>query len=204
MTSALTIGITGGIGSGKSVVSRVLRCNGFPVYDCDSEAKRIMVRNSNVKDTLKRELGEEIYNYDGQLNRSKLAESLFSDEKIRKFVNGVVHKAVIEDIHKQRKKTVGRFFIESAILASSGIADFCNDIWFVVSPLEIRFERIKKRDDTSIEHIENRIKSQEMEWNLIDKSKILILENDDTHPLLFKILEQTEKINHNLNYTIIC
>lgn len=198
-----TVGITGGIGSGKSVVSRILRCNGFEVYDCDSEAKFLMANDSKIKESLQNELGEEIYNKRGDINKKKLSSLIFSDKKIRDFVNSIVHKAVKEDILRRIKKSNGNFFFESAILFSSGLDQYCSSIWVIESPLKERIERVLKRDNLSISEIEKRIKSQENEFPEKDINKEIIIRNDDRHPMLSVILKLTNKFNNQI-FSISC
>lgn len=201
-----TIGITGGIGSGKSVVSRVLRCNGFDVYDCDSRARNLMEYDSEVKHLLIEELGKDIYFHNGTLNRKLLASILFGDVKVRNFVNGVVHQAVKKDILEQRKKLKGYFFIESAIIVSGGLTTLCDEFWLVHSELYERIRRIKKRDGISVEEIEKRLKSQEKELSGLPKDKTIVLENNDKNPLLPEIFKMIlpQALNINQNYTISC
>ena len=196
------IGITGGIGAGKSVISRLLRCNGCYVYDCDFEAKKIMEKDPEVKESLVMELGKEIYLDHGGLNRPKLAALIFNDEAARIFVNGIVHKAVITDILNKRKKINGLFFVESAILASSGISLMCGFIWLVSAPLEERIKRVISRDKTDEDSILKRIESQELEISLLDKKKTIEIINDNYHPLLIEILNRVNKLNQE--YKISC
>lgn len=204
MTQENTIGITGGIGSGKSIVSRVLRCNGFQVYDCDYEAKLIMVCNVVVKDALVREFGEDIYFHNGELNRNKLAQQIFSNPKDRKKINRIVHKAVREDIYKRRKVTRGPFFIESAIIATGGIAPVCDVIWIVVAPEEERIKRVMKRDGMDMVSVKKRIDSQYHELFLLDSKPKVFFENDHKTPLLSEILKMTDKLNNQQIYSISC
>lgn len=200
----LTIGIAGGIGAGKSIVSRVLRCNGFPVYDCDFEAKLIMVKDREVKGILQQELGDDIYYPDGNLNRAKLSSILFSDINVRIFVNSIVHNAVKRDIEHKRKDIQGLFFIESALLASSGLDESCNRIWLVEVPIEERIKRIGIRDSLCENEIMKRIESQRDEQILLKMKKTIILENDNRSPLLPFILRLTDKLNNNQIFTILC
>lgn len=204
MTKDITIGITGGIGAGKSVVSRVLRCNGFNVYDCDYEAKKIMTMDSEVKMSLIEKLGSGIYNYDGTLNRGKLAEEIFSDYKTREFVNSVVHKAVIQNIEKKRKNIKGWFFIESAIIASSGISYICDKIWIITAPLDQRINRVINRDSISSEDIKKRMESQQQELSLLPNNEKLVIKNDEKMPLLQEILKLTDKYKNNQTFIISC
>ncbi|MCH5228718.1 MAG: dephospho-CoA kinase [Muribaculaceae bacterium] len=196
MTRNITIGITGGIGTGKSVVSRVLRCNGFKVYDCDSEAKRLMRDDAHIKQTLIDHFGKDIYLENGMINKSALASIIFQNEKELLFVNKIVHAAVREDIERKRKDTPGLFFIESAILASSNVIKECQIVWVVNAPLKVRLKRIEARDHTSEEDIKKRINSQRKELNLLNGVKTVNLVNDNRHPLLIKILKETEKLEN--------
>ena len=202
--SYLTIGITGGIGAGKSVVSRVLRCNGFKVYDCDTEAKILMNKNREIKNSLQSELGEDIYFKDGTLNRKKLASLLFSNGKIRKVVNKIVHTAIRMDILNKKEGNKQFFFIESAILATSHLDKECDKIWLIIAPLNERIRRVGKRDSIEEREILQRIESQKEELSLLDKNKMLTIENDNQPPLLPKILKLTDKLINNQIFTILC
>ena len=196
-----TIGLTGGIGAGKSIVARILRCNGFTVYDCDSEAKHLMVTLDEIKESLKSRLGNDIYRNDGNLDRKKLAGMIFSSVTIRTFVNNVVHSAVKKDIEKRRAAVKGLFFIESAILAGSGISQICDKIWIVTASEKERIKRVSQRDNLSKEEISKRIMAQEKEFELLPSEKSLILNNDSNSPLLMEVLELTHKDNNKQNYT---
>ena len=204
MSETLTIGITGGIGAGKSVVSRVLRCNGFRVYDCDLEAKRLMKEDQNLRNALTEKLGCDIYNCDGAINRNLLASLLFSDASVRVFVNSVVHKAVREDIKLRKRKEEGLFFIESALLATSGLTEMCDNIWLVVAPKERRIRRIAKRDNLKTGDIEKRMGSQSEEIKLIEKFHPIVIENDNGNSVLTEVLRLTDKYINNQTYTILC
>lgn len=223
MKGTHAIGITGGIGSGKSVVSRVLRCNGFIVYDCDSEAKRIMTQDEKVKTQLQAGIGCEIYSEQGELNRKLLAQMLFNDLKVRTFVNEIVHCAVFEDIKSRLSLSKAEFFIESAILYSSGLWELCEAIWMVTAPEEERMKRVAHRDNLSAAEIKKRMETQEKEFSgLKDRmnrenchdskegkksvcEKVIILENDMHDPLLLRILELSNKeIENQQTYKIPC
>lgn len=196
-----TVGITGGIGSGKSVVSRILRCNGFRVYDCDSEAKILMVNDEEIRKTLEKKIGKQTYNSDGRLNRAFLAAKIFKDDNLRKFVNKIVHQAVRRDIMAEREKTHGEFFIESAIITTGGIVPMCQQIWIITSPIQERIKRIQERDKATYEEIEKRMKSQEKELSDLS-GDVVCIQNDDSHPILPKILELTGKLKQT--YFSLC
>lgn len=200
MNTVITVGLTGGIGAGKSVVARVLRCNGFDVYDCDSEARRIMESDPTVKRNLEERIGKDIYSPAGELNRPLLASKIFDSPEIRKEVNSIVHEAVRKDIRREKSEKKGFFFIESAIIYSSGIDAMCDEVWIVEAPKEMRMERTAKRDNLTYSEIEKRIVSQEREFTGINADKVSYLQNDSRHPLLLTILEKTKLINNYICY----
>lgn len=193
MSCVVVIGITGGIGSGKSVVSRVLRLNGFPVYDCDTEAKRIMACDQDVKTALKEIVGEDVYDASGMLDKVKMADCIFKDEIKREGVNRVVHRAVKKDFLEFAAvcdKCV--VFCESAILASGGFGNVCNSIWVVEAPVEIKIGRVERRNGLSREDVMTRMESQRDEFDNLPADKCVMIENDDSSlliPQIYGILE---------------
>ena len=204
MNEEFTIGITGGIGVGKSVVSRLLRCNGFDVYDCDSEAKHLMVSDPRIKESLISQIGEDVYYSDGSINRGKLAEILFKDHNIRNFVNKIVHQAVRDDIERRRNLIEGLFFIESAIIATAKIDKMCSQVWIIQAPLEERINRVINRDNTDIDSIRKRMDAQEIEFTLLKGDDTLMIENGDNTPLMLIILKLTNSINNLQTFEILC
>lgn len=183
----LTVGITGGIGSGKSVVSRILRCNGFNVYDCDTKAKKLMVTEKSVKEDLLKNVGEAVYLSDGSVNKSFLAEKIFQDPEMMKIVNTIVHNAVRKDIEKERNLHKGLFFIETAILKTSNLYSACDEIWLIEADLKERIQRIKRRDCMSEEEIMLRINSQKKEFDDFPGNKTIVIDNHINSQLLSKI-----------------
>lgn len=188
----MLIGICGGIGSGKSVVSRILRLNGFTVYDCDLEAKNLMDNDAIIKRRIRDEISADVTDGIRRPDRRLLAEIVFSDEEARLKLNKVVHRAVRDDIER-RREAHPLMWIESAILAESGLADQCDRIWNVVAPMQLRLERCMQRDHARREDIERRISAQLKEERLLERfeEKISLIHNDDRNSLL-------EQINKNL------
>lgn len=188
----ILIGITGGIGAGKSVVSRVLRCNGYEVYDCDSRAKELMEVSVDISDRLKERFGEECYDEDGHLNRPLLASRIFSSPVDREWVNGIVHSAVRRDIEEWR---LGRdiAFVESAILHTSGLDRICKYIWLVEAPEEIRIERVLKRGGISEKDLRARIRTQQSEFDLLPREKLIRVDNSGEMSLLRQIEQIFQK-----------
>lgn len=158
----MIIAITGGIGSGKSVVSRVLTTLGKKVYDCDKEAKRLMIESEIIRYRLQELFGNSIFdNVTGSLDRKRLAEIIFSDKKQLELVNSIVHPVVKEDMvnwyKSQDDETV---WVETAILRESKMDETVDAAWVVDAPLEIRVQRAMCRDKASREYVLARINNQ--------------------------------------------
>lgn len=157
------IAITGGIGAGKSVLSMVLRTLGHSVYDCDSEAKRLMDTDKQLRHALSEEFGNDIYTPQGALDRMKLAQIIFGNDEARLKVNSVVHPAVKRDILKWAGKMEGKAdfaFVETAILRESGLMSVCHATIHVTAPHELRVTRVMRRSGLTREQVEARIGAQ--------------------------------------------
>lgn len=165
------IGICGGIGSGKSVVSRILRLRGEAVYDCDLEAKRLMDTSEEVLMALHERYGEEVCPIGGPIIRQELSKRVFGSDEERLWLNAMVHRMVREDVESWCSQKIEegceRCFVESAILASSGLAAMCEEIWIVTAPEEERIARVKGRDGLDEGAIRKRIRSQEEEERMV-------------------------------------
>lgn len=183
------IGITGGIGSGKSVVSRILRLNGERVYDCDSEARRLMESDPEVKDRLRSLLGEGAYTASGRLDRGYVASAIFSDSVLRDGVNRIVHAAVKEDFLRFVESSDRISFCESAILATSHLDELCGSIWLVTAPEQQRIERVRRRNGLPDEEILRRIESQRDEFKSLPAGKVVGIMNGDDDMILPRLQE---------------
>lgn len=186
----MLIGICGGIGSGKSVVSRALRLRGERVYDCDMEARRIMDTSREVLHALHSRYGAEVCPEGGPISRPALAERIFGCDDERLWLNSLVHGLVRCDVERWSRDAeacgYGRCFVESAILASSGLAAMCSEVWLVTAPEELRISRVAGRDGHVAAHIRSRIRSQSEEENLLRQAcqKIREIDNSGLIPLL--------------------
>lgn len=181
--STSLIAITGGIGSGKSVVSRVLRAMGYPVYDCDSQAKAIMDSDSEIHRRLCEEIDAAVV-ADGIIDRKLLAEIVFNDAGRLAALNAIVHSAVKADLDRWARQQAGLAFVETAILYESGLNSAVDAEWRVESPLELRIERTMKRSHLSREQVEARIASQSRQPETAPIPPRTILVNDLTTALL--------------------
>ena len=160
------IGITGGIGSGKSVVSRILRLQGHCVYDCDHTAKILMEQNYSLKQAIAQRLGNECITSDGMLNRAEIARHVFSDGDKLRWLNSMVHAIVVDDVRLWRESSGSQnVFVESAILNSSGLSKICDEIWLVDAPVDVRIERATRRDYSSMGDVKKRVNAQKDEYS---------------------------------------
>lgn len=191
------VGITGGIGSGKSVVSRLLEVMGIPVYISDFEAKRLTLSDQNIRAKLIELVGEEVYNK-GQLNKSFLASYMFGHPERIAVVNQIIHPRVKEDFRDWvvRHSDCPIVAIESAILIEAGFKDEVDLTLMVHAPLEVRIERTVKRDCASKEQVLERIKSQMSDEEKSKLADYLIL-NDNKTALIPQVLEFISFLSKN-------
>ena len=155
--------ITGGIGSGKSVVSRILRLRGYGVYDCDYRAKVLMETDSEINSGIRRIAGSDAFNDDGSLNRLHLAEVIFGSREKRQQINQLVHAAVRKDIEMWLKEKPENLFVETAIAVESGLAALAKEVWMVRATPETRIRRVGERDSREEEEIMKIIEAQKRE-----------------------------------------
>jgi dephospho-CoA kinase len=154
------IGITGGIGSGKSTIAKVFISMGFPVYNSDTRAKELINSNIDVIDSIKQEFGDDIYSSEG-LDRKKMASIVFSDSDKLQKLNSIVHPAVGLDFDKWANSQNTSFVLkEAAILFETGIYKSLDKTILVTCPKEERINRVMKRDSATKEAIEARMNSQ--------------------------------------------
>ncbi len=184
------IGITGGIGTGKSVVSRILRLKSFPVYDCDSRARMLMEDSERILESLRCRYGSECILPDGKLNRTLIAYKVFTAEEERLWLNSLVHAEVRKDLEMWAKSSpAGICFVESAIMVSSHLDRMCDEIWLVEAPAELRIERALKRGGISRENLMLRMESQRFEFDMLPEEKVKRISNDGSLSLLSQITE---------------
>jgi dephospho-CoA kinase len=184
------IAIAGGIGSGKSVVSSILRVMGYEVYDCDSEAKRLMNSSQVIKRDLVENFGEQSVLADGTINSAYVGSVVFGNESALKKLNSIVHPRVKEDVVKRIESTSREvMFVETAILLKSNLLDLIDDAWVVEAPESVRVDRVMKRNSMCEEDVRKRIKAQEgQDYNSLKSYRTIV--NDGETP----ILAQVEKL----------
>lgn len=183
------IGLTGGIGSGKSTIGKWFVEKGIPVYDSDSEAKILMDENEELKQKLTELLGEETYS-EGIYNRSYVASKVFQNAELLKKLNSIVHPAVFQHFNDWVKQQKSPFLVkEAAILFESGSYKNCDKIISVVADEEHRIQRVKKRDGLPEQQILARIQNQWTDQQRIEKSDFVIHNNSDLNHLKLQFEE---------------
>ena len=160
----MIIGITGGIGSGKSMVCRELKGMGYPVYDTDKEAKRLILHQEEVHQQIEQLFGKEVF-ADGAYQTAWVAQQVFADPSLLAQLNAIVHPAVKEDIRRwAAEQTESKWlFVECAILYEAGMDVLCDKVVCVGAPEEVRLERVIARDKSDINKVRARMRAQKAE-----------------------------------------
>ena len=178
----MTIGVTGGIGSGKSTIAKQLRQMGYAVYDTDSEAKRLIVEDAAVRKQMIQLFGSDVYK-DGIYQTAFVAQRVFTDKSLLAQLNAIVHPAVRADILRwatmqdspsfRKRLGVGLCFVECAILYQAGFDTLCDKVVAVTAPEEVRLARVLARDHSTIDKVRARMRAQEAERD-IERADIVI------------------------------
>lgn len=192
----IRIGITGGIGSGKSIVAKCLEKMGFPVFNADREAAALLCSESTVVNQVKIAFGENAYLPSGLPNKDHIASLVFSNPSKLQELNSIIHPAVsirFEDWCRQNSQS--KFvFKEAAILFESGADSQVHKVIGVIAPMEIRISRVMQRDGKTRAQIEKVIQNQLPQKELISKCNFII-QNDDKHPVLPALLEILDQLS---------
>ena len=189
------VGVTGGIGSGKSVVCNMLRERGVAVYNCDIRAKELMSADEVIAKQLVERFGPETF-VNGELNRAYLAERVFGNAEELAALNAIVHPRVIEDFEQWAQRQQGEYVvIESAILFESGIDSKVDVTVAVMAPESLRLERTMQRDGVSREQVEERMRNQLSDDERCSRSKYAIVNIE-----LDELEEDVEQLHRRLSY----
>ena len=181
------VAISGGIGSGKSVVSHLLTLLGYSVYDCDSRAKLLMNRSEDVKRELCEAFGDDVITPQGMVNRDVLSKIIFGNAEALKTVNSIVHPRVVAEIMSLAGKCNDEyFFFETALPQESGLDKLADAVWLVTAPVETRIERVIKRSGLTREQVMARIASQD--YSNIKNNRVEYIINDENKSLTNQLL----------------
>ena len=176
------IAITGGIGSGKSVIARIVQVMGYHVYDCDSRAKALMTESQDVRRQLIEAFGKEIYLADGTLNRQHLSAIAFADHQALSVLNGIVHPATASDLMQwaNNRASLGNkiAFVETALLRTAGLDQVVNDVWHVTAPSSVRIKRVQARSGLTAQQVKDRMDAQIDEDRIAPGEHVIINDND--------------------------
>lgn len=186
----MIVGVTGGIGSGKSVVCRVFSLLGIPVYDADTEAKLLYEKYPELKEKVKEQIGEDAIDKSGKINKKKLSEIIFNDDKKLALLNKLVHPIIKKDFAAWVEVNKGFPYLikEAAILIESGAASQCDQVINVSSPYDLRIKRLMKRDGKSKNDLEKIIAKQMSDEERSSLSDYIIY-NDEVQMVIPQVLK---------------
>ncbi|MBQ4821163.1 dephospho-CoA kinase [Aquimarina sp. MMG016] len=189
------VGLTGGIGSGKSTIAKMFKQLGVSVYIADKEAKKLMNDDESIKKQIKALLGKEAYSKE-ELNRAYIASKVFNDKSLLEKLNSIVHPAVEKHFRNWVSLQQGEYVIkEAAILFENDGYKHCDYTILVTAPEEIRIDRVLKRDHTTREEVLSRIKNQWDDMQKIPLADFVIHNNN---------LEETENQVGKIHRKISC
>lgn len=194
----MLIAITGGIGSGKSVVSRILSAMGYEVYDCDSRARMIVGGSRKILSEIAERISDDVVGEDWTLDRRALAAIVFADSVKLGILNEITHGAVRRDLaswrtsHEVCRRTL---FVETAILYQSGLDKMVDRVWEVTAPMETRIMRVMSRDGIDRGGVESRIASQNCA-GFMPHHDVREIVNDGKTPVLCRVLDLLAEAEH--------
>lgn len=193
----IRIGITGGIGSGKSVVSEIFRLHGIPLYNADMEAKKLNDSSSYIREQLIRQFGKDLY-MDDRLDRKKLASIIFHDSHQLAIVNSIIHPELAKHFTGwcQQRKNYPMVVLDAALLIEAGFHQFVDKVIMVQAPRELRIARVMQRDRLALNEVEARMNSQLSEEEKIKYADFVIC-NDNRHSLIRQAAEIMKRVTEN-------
>ncbi len=185
------IGLTGGIGAGKSTVSDYLKQKGYPVLDADMVAREIVEPGRPTLSELSHTFGEEILNPDGSLNRGALAKIVFADAHKKQLMDQIMHGRVIDILLNRAKAMTDEpvVFIDVPLLFETGMDFYMDQVWMVDAAEDLRIQRVMNRDGSSMEEVRKRIQFQSDRDEKIQKSHV-ILDNCCDKRILFEQIDE--------------
>jgi dephospho-CoA kinase len=189
----LRIGITGGIGSGKSTVCRILKNLGVPVFTSDEESKKILNNDPTVKKKIRNKFGKDMYTSAGEIDRPRMATLVFNDSKAMETLTGILHPKVEERFEEWCQQFEHRPYVvkEAAILFESGSYHTLDKVVSVFAPKEQRIKRVMLRDSISEEEVKRRMRFQYSDEERNQLADFIIL-NEDGADLLPQVMEMHE------------
>ncbi|HEY5583370.1 MAG TPA: dephospho-CoA kinase [Ruminiclostridium sp.] len=195
---SLVLGITGGIGSGKSTVSHILEELGAVIIDADVISREVVMPGEMALEELTVEFSKDILDDCGQLKRKMLAEVVFEDKKKLQILNSIVHKYVSkrikDNVKEQLSKKTRIIVIDAPIPIKSGFLDLCDQIWTVSASIELRIERVMKRNGMTCEEAISRVQSQIQDEEYIKIANTVIYNDKDIFHLKEEVKRQFTRL----------
>ena len=189
----IKIGLTGGIGSGKTTVAKIFELLGIPVYYADDAAKRIMNEDEELKTAIQKQFGKDAYDNEG-LDRTFLSAKVFTDPVQLEILNSLVHPATIRDAAKWMSQQKTSYTIkEAALIFESGSAEHLDYVIGVYAPTHLRIKRAMERNHLSHEEVTQRINKQ-LDENIKMKLCDFVIYNDEQHLLIPQVIELHKKL----------
>lgn len=189
----ISVGLTGGIGTGKTTVARIFKVLGIPVFDADVEAKKIMNENKVVQEKIAAIFGKESYE-NGKLNRNHIAAIVFNDTQKLKLLNDIIHPETIALSKKWiNNQTTSYCIKEAALLFESGSAEGLDYVIGVFAPTALRIKRVVQRDNLTPEQFKNRMNKQ-MDEEIVKKLCDFIIVNDEQQLLIPQVIKIHDQI----------
>ena len=191
---SLKVGITGGIGSGKSFVAKIFKTLGVPFYDADKEAKALMHSSTDIRSGLIKAFGEQTYDALGNLDRAYLSAKVFNDKAQLQLLNSIVHPVVIQHADDWAVAQQSAYSLkETALLFESGSYKSLDYTIVVTAPDDLRIKRVMARDQVSAEDVKKRMANQMPQDDKIQLADFII-QNDGSMPLLKQIIHIHEQL----------
>ncbi|GHN00354.1 dephospho-CoA kinase [Cytophagales bacterium WSM2-2] len=200
MKKPLRVGVTGGIGSGKSLICKIFASLGIPTYDADSRARLLMTENQSLVSQIKKEFGENSYLKDGSLNREFLGKEVFNNEAKLKVLNSFVHPAVATDSEQwiEQNSQFPYIIKEAALLYESGSYKTLDKIIVITAPEDLRVQRVMSRDKSRTrEDVMKIIRNQMKEEEKINRADFIIT-NDESELVIPQVLKLHKRFNNDI------
>src|SRR6266496_6061371 len=189
----IKVGLTGGIGSGKTTTAKIFELLGVPVYYADDAAKKIMNEDKQLKAAIQKQFGEESYR-DGELDRNYLASKVFNDSFQLEILNSLVHPATIRDASNWTSQQTTVYTIkEAALIFESGAAEGLDYVIGVSAPSQLRIKRTMERNNVSYDEVVKRMNKQ-LDEKIKMKLCDFIVQNDEQQLLIPQIIELHQKL----------